>query len=127
MGIHVTARAGGGCHAYGGATYDPRDRVVRLDVLEGEAFDVTIVFPEAPSDFDYWEDGIDGSEPAIIGDQIDLQFQTIAANGTYELEAILPSGARRRVRFQANDAQPFVTCASTPPDDDDDDDPGAWG
>lgn len=126
MGIHVTALEKGGCSAFGGAYYDPRDRVVRLNVIEGEAFDVTILFPETPAEFDYWEDGIDGSEPVISGDAITLQFQTLTANGTYEIEAAYSSGARRRVRFQANDAQPFISSASAPTDDDDDD-PGDWG
>jgi hypothetical protein len=126
MAIYVNVLERGGCSAYGGASYDSRDRVVRLDVIEGEAFDVTIEYPETPASFDYWEDGIDGSEPVISGDTITLQFQTLTACGTYEIEAAYASGAKRRVKFQANEAQPFISSATTPTDDDDVD-YGAWG
>lgn len=127
MGIHVTVLERGGCSAFGGARYDPRGRVVRLDVLRGESFDVTLKFPSDLHEFNYWEDGIDGSEPEIFGDEIRLQFQTMIASGTYKIEGIATNGERRIVWFQANDAQPFTSYVAAPPTDDLDDDPGDWG
>lgn len=126
MALSVVALERGGFSAYGGAWFDARDRVIRLEVFEDEVFDVIIQFSEAPTQFDYEEDGIDASEPVISGNTITLQFQTLSASGTYQLLAMFASGAAKRVRFQANEAQPVATGSITVTDDDDVD-YGAWG
>ena len=126
MALSVVALERGGFSAYGGAWFDARDRVIRLEVFEDEVIDVTIQFGEAPTQFDYEEDGIDASEPVISGNTITLQFQTLSAGGTYQILAMFASGAAKRVRFQANEAQPVATGSITVTDDDDVD-YGAWG
>lgn len=126
MTLQVVALDRGGYSAYGGASFDARDRIVRLDVFEDEVIDVVIQYSEAPTNFDYEEDGIDASEPVISGTTITLQFQVLNPNGVYQLLAMFASGAARRVRFQANPAQPVATTSITPSDDDDVD-YGVWG
>lgn len=126
MTLQVVALERGGYSAYGGASFDARDRIVRLDVFEDEVIDVVIQFPDTPTNFDYEEDGIDGAEPVISGNTITVQFQTLNPNGVYQLLAMFATGAARRVRFQANPAQPVSTTEITPTDDDDVD-YGVWG
>ena len=128
MTLNVIALDRGGFSAQGGAWFDARDRIIRLEVVDDEVIDVVIQFTNTPTDYDYIEDGIDGSEPAISGNTIAVQFQEISANGVYELLASFASGAVRRVKFQANEAQPFVSMVDADDNEaDEDDDPGAWG
>lgn len=126
MTVNVFVLDRGGCSAHGGAWFDPRDRIVRLDVFDDEVIDVVIHFTAAPTEFDYEEDGIDGSAPVISGTTITVQFQTLNPSGVYQLLAMFAGGAAKRVRFQASPAQPAYSGAITPTDDDDVDD-GAWG
>jgi len=120
MAIYVTALDRGGYSAYGGCHYDPRDGgAVRLQVFENEVVPVTMEFNSAPSEFNYRENGIDGSEPAISGNSITLQFQQLNACGVYEIDVIFSDGATRTVRFIANEAQPYFTGSITTTDDDD--------
>lgn len=127
MGIHVTALNRGGYSAYGGCSYNPREGGwIELDVHENEVIDVVIEFPVTPTEFNYRETGIDASEPVIVGSTVTLQFQQLAACGTYEIDVFTASGAVRTVRFLAHEAQPFYTGSVTTTDDDDVD-YGAFG
>lgn len=117
--IYVNALERGGWSAYGGAHFDTRDRVVRLDVFEDEVLDVTITFPWAVSSVDYEEDGIDGSEPSISSAVVTLQFQELNPSGLYKLLATSATGATKLVQFQANPSQPITTGSITVTDDDD--------
>lgn len=127
MAIYVMALDRGGYSASGGCFYDPRDGgVLRLHVLENEVIPVTIEFNSAPSEFDYRENGIDGSEPIISGNTISLQFQELQPSGAYEIEVTFSDGSTKVVRFIANEAQPFTTGSITTTDDDDVD-YGAFG
>ena len=119
MTLSVVALDRGGFSAHGGAWFDARDRIIRLDVFPDDVIDVVIQFSSAPTEFDYEEDGIDGSEPVISGNSINVQFQTLSASGTYELVAMFASGAARTVRFQAHEAQPAWIAPITTTDDDD--------
>ena len=120
----------GGFSASGGCYYDPRPsseggRCVKLDVFDDEVIDVTVEFTSTPTDYDYEEDGIDISEPAISGNTITFQIQGLNANGSVSLLAMFGTGAARRVTFAANENQPLT--GSISPTDDDDVDDGAWG
>lgn len=126
MTLNVWELARGGYGAHGGAHFDPRLRRIMLDVLEDEVVDVVIQFENAPTAYDYWEDGIDGSEPSISGNTIVVQFQELNPSGTYEILVTFNSGAQKRVVFQANQAQ-IATGNMTAPDDDDDMDGGVYG
>ena len=127
MAIYVYALDKGGLMARGGCFYNPRDGGwVELQVLENEVVPVTIEFPFTPTEFNYRESGIDGSAPQISGDTVTLQFQTLNACGTYEIDVFDSAGAVRTVRFAANVAQPYVTGSITTTDDDDVD-YGAFG
>ncbi len=130
MALYVIALDRGGYSASGGAYYDPRPaaeggRCIKLDVFDDEVIDVTVEFNEAPSQFDYEEDGIDISEPVISGNTITFQIQGLNAGGTVSLLAMFSGGAARRANFMANENQPLV--GSIAPTDDDDVDDGAWG
>jgi len=130
MSIYVTALMRGGYSVQGGAYYDPRSaaeggRCIKLEVFEDEVIPVTVEFNSTPSQFDYEEDGLDISEPVIVGDTITFQIQGLNANGTMSLLAMFADGAARRVNFMANQNQPLV--GSIDPTDDDDVDDGAWG
>lgn len=127
MTLNVVVLERGGCSAHGGAWFDPRDRIVRLDVFEDEVIDTVIQLPFTPTEFDYEEDGMDASEPVISGDTVTLQFQDLTPSGSYEILIYGASGQKKRVRFQANEAQPIVSAGDIIADDDEDDDPGAWG
>jgi len=126
MTINVVVLERGGCSASGGAWFDPRERIVRLDVFEDELLNVTIQFPFAVSETDYEEDGIDGSTPVISSNVVTLQFSQVQPSGTYQILGTASDGQTKRVRFQANAAQPVPSDAITPTDDDDVD-YGAWG
>lgn len=126
MTLNVVALDRGGYSAHGGGWWDARERIVRLDVFEDEVIDVVIQFKEAPTELNYEEDGIDGATPVISGTTVTVQFQELNPNGVYEMLVFFGSGAKKRVRFQANPAQPIATGSITTTDDDDVD-YGAWG
>lgn len=127
MAIYIMALDRGGYNCSGGCFYNPREGGwIELSALENEVTDVTIEFPFTPQEFNYRENGIDGSEPSITGDTVTLQFQSLNACGTYEIDVFSSTGAVRTVRFLANVAQPYVTGSITTTDDDDVD-YGAWG
>lgn len=130
MAIYVTALNRGGFSASGGCYYDPRPaaeggRCIKLDVFDDEVIDVTVEFTDAPTEYDYEEDGIDISAPVISGNTITFQIQGLNANGTVSLLAMFSGGAARRVTFQANENQPLA--GSINPTDDNDVDYGAHG
>lgn len=127
MAIYVTELERGGFSAYGGCRYDERERKVLLDVFDNEKIDVTMEFANAPSEFNYREDGIDGSEPVISSNSVTVQFQDLQPSGVYEIDVIFASGATKKVVFQANPAQPYDGTGTGDPTDDEDDDPGDWG
>lgn len=127
MAIYVQELQRGGFSAYGGCRYDSRERRVLLDVFDNEKIDVTIEFGTAPSQFNYYEDGIDASEPVIAGNSITLQFQDLQPSGTYEIDVMFPNGAKKKVVFMANPAQPYDGTGLNDPTDDVDVDDGAWG
>lgn len=127
MSLNVTALARGGLTAYGQGRFDARDNIVICNVLQDEVLDVRVRFADAPTEFDYEENGISAGAPAITGDTIAVQFQTISSGGQYDLLAMFATGAVRRIRFVADPLQPPCVSATVTATDDDDVDYGDWG
>lgn len=127
MAIYVQELERGGYNAYGGCRYDARERLILLDVFDNEKIDVTIEFASAPSELNYFEDGIDGSAPVISGNTVTVQFQDLQPSGRWQGDVIFASGAKKTIVFMANPAQPYDGTGSNDPTDDEDVDYGAHG
>ncbi len=130
MGVYVIAKDAGGYSAYGGCSYNPRERRVEMEVQQNEVLDVTIEFTQAPSEFNYFERGIASSEPTIEGNCVVLQFQEFSSCGEYKIDVMFNGGSVRSVLFRAHDDQSYYCCVSTPddePTDDEDLDGGLVG
>ena len=122
MGVYVTELARGGFSAFGGCDYNPRERRIDLEVMHNEVLDVTIEFQNTPSELNYYEDGIAGSEPVIVGNTITLQFQQFGSCGRYKIDVFFATGSVKSVVFAAHEAQPYYCWAGDTPDDEPSDD-----